>query len=318
MGDRVAAVRRDRDREARRHAQADPRPATSRPSSAPGRRRSSSPTGSAARWRASSSRRSTSSRSTRTAASSSPTSSRRSARTSRTSTSRYARSKNLTPYDVLKIASMIEKETVAPSERKLVAAVIYNRLHQKMPLGIDATLRYGLEHPGHRVADQGCDREQQPVQQPEVHRPAADAGRKPGPRLDQGRGPSGRGGLPLLRPHPRHEAALLHRERERVPAQGVRVRVRLQLSVGRRAREDLARRGYSRHEPSPADRDPRHDDARRPARLADVALAVAADAERRVRRAGARLGLRAAADAARAARRRGAGACRRWASPVRT
>jgi uncharacterized YceG family protein len=61
---------------------------------------------------------------------------------------RYARSKNLTPYDVLKIASMIEKETVAPGERKLVAAVIYNRLHQKMPLGIDATLRYGLNIPG--------------------------------------------------------------------------------------------------------------------------------------------------------------------------
>jgi UPF0755 protein len=58
-----------------------------------------------------------------------------------------ARSKNLTPYDVLKIASMIEKETAAPSERKLVAAVIYNRLHLKMPLGIDATLRYGLKIP---------------------------------------------------------------------------------------------------------------------------------------------------------------------------
>ncbi len=60
----------------------------------------------------------------------------------------YAKSKNLTPYDVLKIASMIEKETVAPSERKLVAAVIYNRLRQNMPLGIDATLRYGLNIPG--------------------------------------------------------------------------------------------------------------------------------------------------------------------------
>jgi UPF0755 protein len=56
----------------------------------------------------------------------------------------YARSKNLTPYDVLIIASMVEKETLAPDERKLVAAVIYNRLHARMPLGIDATLRYGL------------------------------------------------------------------------------------------------------------------------------------------------------------------------------
>jgi uncharacterized YceG family protein len=61
---------------------------------------------------------------------------------------RYARSKNLTPYDVLIIASMVEKETVAPSERPLVAAVIYNRLHNRMPLGIDATIRYGRDVPG--------------------------------------------------------------------------------------------------------------------------------------------------------------------------
>jgi uncharacterized YceG family protein len=60
---------------------------------------------------------------------------------------RYARSKNLTPYDVLTIASMVERETIAPSERPLVAAVIYNRLHARMPLGIDATLRYGLHIP---------------------------------------------------------------------------------------------------------------------------------------------------------------------------
>jgi UPF0755 protein len=60
----------------------------------------------------------------------------------------YARSKNLTPYDVLVIASMVEKETVAAKERPLVAAVIYNRLKARMPLGIDATIRYGLGVPG--------------------------------------------------------------------------------------------------------------------------------------------------------------------------
>jgi uncharacterized YceG family protein len=65
----------------------------------------------------------------------------------RTVNLRYARSRNLTPYDVLIIASMIERETVAPSERPLVAAVIYNRLRQRIPLGIDATLRYGLNIP---------------------------------------------------------------------------------------------------------------------------------------------------------------------------
>ncbi len=61
---------------------------------------------------------------------------------------RYAKSKNLTPYDVLIIASMVEKETVAPEERRLVAAVIYNRLRAGMVLGIDATIRYGLDVPG--------------------------------------------------------------------------------------------------------------------------------------------------------------------------
>ncbi len=54
----------------------------------------------------------------------------------------YAASKNLSPYDVLTIASMIEREAQVASERPLVAAVIYNRLHLGMPLGIDATLLY--------------------------------------------------------------------------------------------------------------------------------------------------------------------------------
>jgi peptidoglycan lytic transglycosylase G len=54
----------------------------------------------------------------------------------------YAKSKNLTVYDVLTIASMIDKEVMVPSERPLVAAVIYNRLHRGMPLGIDATTRF--------------------------------------------------------------------------------------------------------------------------------------------------------------------------------
>jgi uncharacterized YceG family protein len=59
----------------------------------------------------------------------------------------YARSKNLTPYGVLTIASMVEAETALPGERSKVAAVIYNRLRLGMPLGIDATLRYGLHIP---------------------------------------------------------------------------------------------------------------------------------------------------------------------------
>ena len=58
------------------------------------------------------------------------------------------RARRLTPYDIVSIGSMIERETAVRSERRLVAAVIYNRLDRDMPLGIDATLRYGLGVPG--------------------------------------------------------------------------------------------------------------------------------------------------------------------------
>jgi UPF0755 protein len=59
---------------------------------------------------------------------------------------RYARHKNLTTYDVVTIASMIEREVQVPKERPLVAAVIYNRLHDHMPLGIDATVRFATRN----------------------------------------------------------------------------------------------------------------------------------------------------------------------------
>ncbi|HET8566193.1 MAG TPA: endolytic transglycosylase MltG [Solirubrobacterales bacterium] len=55
---------------------------------------------------------------------------------------KYARSKNLTTYDVLTIASMVEREAGVSGQYKDVASVIYNRLHEGMPLGIDATIRF--------------------------------------------------------------------------------------------------------------------------------------------------------------------------------
>jgi UPF0755 protein len=63
---------------------------------------------------------------------------------------RAAKRRGLNAYEVLTIASMIERETAAPEERKLVSAVIYNRLERDMELGIDATLRYGLRIPNNR------------------------------------------------------------------------------------------------------------------------------------------------------------------------
>jgi UPF0755 protein len=55
---------------------------------------------------------------------------------------RYARSKNLTERDVVTIASMVEEEAQLDGERELIAAVIYNRLREGIPLGIDATVRF--------------------------------------------------------------------------------------------------------------------------------------------------------------------------------
>jgi UPF0755 protein len=48
----------------------------------------------------------------------------------------------LSPYEVVIVASMIEEEARLSEERPIIAGVIYNRLREDMPLGIDATLLY--------------------------------------------------------------------------------------------------------------------------------------------------------------------------------
>jgi UPF0755 protein len=51
------------------------------------------------------------------------------------------------PYEAVIVASMIEAEAKIAAERAKIAAVIYNRLSQGIPLGIDATVLYALgEH----------------------------------------------------------------------------------------------------------------------------------------------------------------------------
>lgn len=56
----------------------------------------------------------------------------------------YARSKNLTKFDVLIVASLVEREVRVPGERPLVAGVMYNRLKRQMRLDIDATVQYAV------------------------------------------------------------------------------------------------------------------------------------------------------------------------------
>jgi UPF0755 protein len=54
----------------------------------------------------------------------------------------YSRSRHLTPYDVVTVASIIEDEAATRHDYPLVASVIYNRLKDHMPLGMDSTTRY--------------------------------------------------------------------------------------------------------------------------------------------------------------------------------
>ena len=161
--------------------------------------------------RASCSRPPTSSRRTRASTTSSRTSSPPSTTTSRQVDLKTAKKKNLTIYDVVTIASMIEREVLVPKERPLVAAVIYNRLAQGIPLGIDATLRYDLDNFDKPLTESDL-ADRQPLQHAAGHRPAADADRQPRPRLAEGGGRSGQRRLPLLRRQAGHlRRALLHR-----------------------------------------------------------------------------------------------------------
>lgn len=52
---------------------------------------------------------------------------------------------HITPYELLSVASMVEREALIAPDRPKIAAVIYNRLHRGMPLGIDATIYYAVE-----------------------------------------------------------------------------------------------------------------------------------------------------------------------------
>ena len=59
---------------------------------------------------------------------------------------RKAKKKNLTGFDIVTIASLIEREAGVDAERPLIAAVMYNRLKQDISLGIDASVRYAVNN----------------------------------------------------------------------------------------------------------------------------------------------------------------------------
>ena len=73
-----------------------------------------------------------------------------------------------------------------PEERKLAAAVIYNRLKAGDTLGIDATIRYYLRNYDEQLTESELADTNDPYNTRVIPGPAADADREPGARLDRG------------------------------------------------------------------------------------------------------------------------------------
>jgi UPF0755 protein len=57
-----------------------------------------------------------------------------------------AKRRRLNTYDVLTIASMVDREAQIARERPIIASVIHNRLRRGEPLGIDATIRFATNN----------------------------------------------------------------------------------------------------------------------------------------------------------------------------
>ena len=140
-----------------------------------------------------------------------------------------ARRRNLTRYDVLIIASMVEREAQLPKERPLIAAVMHNRLKQGIPLGIDATIRYQINNWSRPLRVSELERDTPYNTRTRRGLPPTPIG-NPGPRLDQGRREPGQGQVPVLRA----QAGQVRRARLLQHQQPVRAR--------RRALPGLARR----------------------------------------------------------------------------
>ena len=97
-----------------------------------------------------------------------------------------ARALGRTPYDIVKVASLIEREVRFDDELPKVAQVVYNRLEQGETLGIDAAILYGLGRTSGALKQSELDRVT-PYNLRKVSGPAPDADRLAGREDDRGR-----------------------------------------------------------------------------------------------------------------------------------
>ncbi len=121
----------------------------------------------------------------------------------------------LNAYQLLIVASMIEREAKVDADRPKIAAVIYNRLAAGKRLEIDATVEYAVGHAKLTAKDL---QSHLAVQHLHQRRPAADPDRRPRRGRDQGRPPAGRRRLDLLRARQQGRRARLHQQLPGVPA----------------------------------------------------------------------------------------------------
>ncbi len=89
-----------------------------------------------------------------------------------------------TPQEAVVLASIVERETAKPEERKLVAAVYLNRLRRGMKLQSDPTVVYGVSN-GTGVLDHGLTRAELEADNP--YNSYRNAGLPPGPICMPGR-----------------------------------------------------------------------------------------------------------------------------------